>query len=269
MESRITFLGTGTGGAVTQHYRSGGGIVIQTNNHQFVLDPGPGTLTSAREIGINLRNTTAVLVSNSDIYKSNDANLVLSVMTYDGLDPRGVLIANETFVRGAENINPGLTRNHESYVERVIVPNPGQKIGIENIEIHALDTQNDDPKALGFKFFTPDFVLTYTGCTGFSNDVVRQYENSDILIINMPNFEAKSENNFNKEDVIKVIKMVQPKLAVLTGMGLKVMKADPIQIAREIRAATKVQTIAAKDGAVMTPNSYSAGLRHRTVNLYD
>ena len=47
------------------------------------------------------------------------------------------------------------------------------------------------------------------------------------------------------------------------------MKADPIQIAREIRRETKIQTIAAKDGAVITPTSYSAGLRHRTLNLYD
>lgn len=269
MESRITFLGTGTGGAITQNHRKGGGIVIQTSNYQFVLDPGPGALTSAREMGVNLRNTTAVIVSNSDIYKCNDANIILSVMTYDGFDPKGVLIANETFARGAENINPGLTKNHETYVEKVIIPSPGQKIGIENVEIHALDTQNDDPKALGFKFFTPDFVLTYTGSTGFSADIARQYEKSDILILNMVHDEVKSETELNKEDVIKIIKLVQPRLAVLTGMGLKVIKADPIQIARDIRAATKVQTIAAKDGAVMTPSSYSAGLRNRTLNLYD
>lgn len=269
MESRITFLGTGTGGAVTQHHRNAGGIVIESDNFQFVLDPGPGALTAAREYGINLRKTTAIIVSNSNIYNSNDANVVMSVMTHDGLDPKGILIANNTFVHGADTINSGLTKNHASYVERVITPSFGQKIGIGNIEVHALKAENEDPSSLGFKFFTKDFVLTYTGNTGYTKEITDQYDQSDILIINMPFLEKKSNYGFNKEDVIKLLKKVQPRLAVLTSIGLKVINYDPIQVGREIRQETGIQTVVARDGASLTPTSYSAGLRQQRLNLYD
>ncbi len=267
-ESKILFLGTGTGGAANQQLRSSGGIVIQTHGYQFFLDPGPGALLRAKQFGINARLNTAILVSHAHLNHCNDANILISSMTHDGIDPKGVLISNKTFVSGSESINPVLTKFHQKCVERIITPDPGQKIGIENVEIHALKTQHSDSSAIGFKFFTKDFILTYSSDTAYSREIVEQYQQSDILILNMPNFDKKSDSNLNVEDVKKIIRKVQPRLVLLTHFGLKVIHKDPLLIARSIHRETGIQTIAAKDGLLIAPQSYSAELRQKTLNLY-
>ncbi len=268
MESKILFLGTGSGNVANQQIRGSGGILIISDGYQFLLDPGPGSLVRARQIGVNIQATTAVLVSHAHIHHCNDTNIILQAMSYGGIDPKGVLIANKTFAEGDETTPAQLLPFHRKCVERVIIPEPGQKIGIEHLEVHALKTQHSDPHALGFKLFTPGFVLSYTGDTGYTKELAQQYEQSDILIINMPYVDKKDSNNMNKEDVTKLIKQIQPRLAILTHFGTKVLKEDPLQIAREIQLETEVQTVAAKDGLLISPGSYAAGLRHKTLNLF-
>jgi len=268
VESKILFLGTCTGGASNQQVRASGGIIVQTQGYQFFLDPGPGALIRAKQYGVNTRLTTALLVSHAHLNHCNDANLVIGSMTHNGLDPKGVIISSKSFVKGNEDINPVLTKQHQKFVERIITPDCGQKIGIENVEIHALKTLHSDKDAIGFKFFSKDFVLSYSGDTAYSNEIVEQYMQSDILILNVPNFEKKAEFNLNIEDATKIIKKVQPRLAILTHFGLKVLKEDPLSIARKIYRETGVQTISAKDGLVISPHSYSAELRQKTLNLY-
>ena len=266
MDAKILFLGTGSGSAGNKQLRATGGIAVLTEGYQFLLDPGPGCLVRAKQANVNLRMNTAVLVSHAHVMHCSDTNAVLAAMTHNGLDHNGVLICNETFVSGTEDIKAGLI--HDSYPERVIIPKPGQKIGIENVEIHALDTHHSDPAALGFKFFTKDFVLSYTGDTGYKKELVEQYMKSDILIINMPHLDYKDEFNLNKEQVIKIIKKVQPRLALLTHFQSKLLNEDPIVVARDIQRQTDVQTLAARDGFLISPQSYAAGLKHKTLNLF-
>lgn len=270
MGSRIIFLGTGSDSFVVgKQTRASGGIIIQIGEYQFHLDPGPGAVVRASQFEVNLRATTAVLVSNPSLFRSNDVNAVISAMTYDGLDKQGVLISNESFVKGLPD-QPSLLRDfYSSCVERIIVANPGHKIGVEDIEIHALATKHDDPTAVGFKFFTSDFVLSYTSDTGYSKDVVKQYEHSDILILNVLSPGDESGNsNLCSEDAIKIIERIKPALAIITNFGKKMLAADPMYESREIQKRTGVQVIAATDGMVISPDSYAANIKQKTLNLY-
>lgn len=268
MESKILFLGTGSGSVAQQQARATGGIIVLSEGFQFLLDPGPGSIVRAKQTNVNLRYTTAILVSHAHLMHCNDINAIISAMTHNGLDPKGVVIASKSVIDGVEGIAPMLTSFHRGCVERVIIPEGNQKIGIETIEIHALKTHHSDPSALGFKIFTPDFVLAYTGDTGFKKELLEQYKHTDILIVNMPHLDKRDEFSMNKEDVTKLIQKVDPRLAVITHFGAKVHNDDPLEICREIHRVTGVQTIAAKDGLIITPQSYSAGLRHKTLNLF-
>lgn len=269
MSSKILFLGTGTGSPQSKQVRSAGGIYIYSHGYSFLLDPGPGSLVKSRESGINLRKLTSVVISHGHVNHCSDGNSIISAMSHNGLDPRGVLICSKTFFSGSEDLTPLLTNYHKTCVERIITPNEGSKIGIESLEIHTLKTEHTDPNSLGFKFFTPDFVLSYTGDTGYSKEAVEQYMQSDILILNMPYYDEKVSGNLNKDKVLKILKKVQPKLAIVTHLGSDVVKNDPIEVGREIKRESGVQTIVAKDGLELTPTSYSAGLKQRTLNLFE
>lgn len=270
MESQLIFLGTG-GDAflVGKHIRGAGGIILKSNGLQFHIDPGPGALTAARQYGINLRENIAVLVSHAHTNHCNDINAVINAMSYAGLDVKGVLIANNTVVNGNENTYPILTNFHKKCVEKVIVAKLNKKIGIENIEIQPLKAEHTDPDALGFKFFTSEFVLSYTGDTKYTKEVVEQHKNSDILIMNVKfPADAEERTHLNTDDAIKLLNKARPRLAIITHFGNKMHQADPISEAREIQLTTDVQTIAAKDGLTINPISYAAGLRQKTLNLY-
>ena len=190
-------------------------------------------------------------------------------MTHEGLDVQGVLIGNETFVNGTEE-ETYLTGYHKKLFEKVIAVGPEKRIGIENVEIKTLHTKSEDKSQIGFKFYTPKFVMSYSSDTGYSKEIVKQYEGSDILILNVTlPFNEKNDHLLNSDDAVRIIEKVKPKLAVITHFGKKMLSADPLYESREIQKQTGVQVIAAKDGLEVNPHSYSASLKQKTLNLYN
>lgn len=272
MASKLIFLGTaGDKFVFGKQIRLSGGIIIQINDNQFHIDPGPGALSTAKQLGVNLRANTAVLVSHNHINHCNDLNAVIDAMTYSGLDKKGVVITNHTVTNGHENIKPYLTDFHKNCVEKVITLKPEQKVGIEDVEIYATPAIHSDPNTIGFKFYTPEFVLTYTSDTKYNRDLTKFYKDSDILIINTqePADSEEKEHNLSSDDAVRIINKVKPRLAIITHFGLRMMKADPLYEAREIQRRTNVQTIAAKDGMVINPQTYSARSRNKTLTTFE
>ncbi|MEM4263291.1 MAG: MBL fold metallo-hydrolase [Candidatus Woesearchaeota archaeon] len=265
MDSKILFLGTG--GEITvigKQIRGSGGIIVKTDECQFHIDPGPGALVRAAMHGINIREHTAILISHEHTAHCAGINSVISAMTLNGLDKHGVLIASESFIK-----NNQLTEFHKNCIEKIIIANPGKKIGVENIEIHALKTIHNDQSCVGFKIFTPKFILTYTSDTKYDKDIIEQYKKSDILILNIPfPFKTKEPKTLSSDDAVKIINKTTPKLAIINHFGSKMLSASPIYEAREIQKLTKVQVIAAEDGMVIEPTAYSADLKQKTLNLF-
>ncbi len=254
----ILFLGTaGSSAVVTKGLRSSGGIIIQAEELQFHLDPGPGALIKAREFGVNLEHNTAVLVSHSHLNHCNDLNVVIEAMTHGGIEQRGIILGSKSVLQSTENSHPFLTRYHQNMVEKIIPLNKNHKLGIELVEINTLSAEHTDQTAVGFKFFFPKFTLSYTGDTALTPQLLEELSGTDVLILNVP-YPGNSGKgmNLDTESAAKIIYQVKPKLAVLTHFGLEMIRADPINEAREIQNFTGVQTIAARDGLLISPQSY-------------
>ena len=223
----------------------------------------------AKEAGINLRANTALFVSNNSINSCNDINAVIDAMTYHGFDKKGVLVANNTVINGSESHHPVLQKFYRDCLERFIVLEAGKKVGINDIEVKAIKAKYSDPNAIGFKFITPDYTLTYTGNTMYNAEALEEYKNSNILILNVPCLK-KEEDKYNlcKEDAIKIIQKVNPRLAIITHFGINFLKADPLYEVREIQKETSCQIIAATDGMVINPISYNVEQGQKTLNKY-
>jgi phosphoribosyl 1,2-cyclic phosphodiesterase len=223
----------------------------------------------AKEAGINLRANTALFVSNNNINNCNDLNAVIDAMTYKGFDKKGVLVANNTVINGSENNPATLQKYYRDCLERFIVLGAGKKVGINDTEIKAIKANYSYPNSLGFKFITPDYTLAYTGNTMYSAEAISEYENSNILILNVPCLK-KEEDRYNlcKEDAIKIIKKINPKLAIITHFGINFLKADPLYEIRDIQKETNAQVIAATDGMVLNPISYAVEQGQKTLYKY-
>lgn len=269
--SNIIFLGTGGDSYVVgKQIRASGGIILQVDDDQYHIDPGPGALVMAKEAGINLRANTALFVTHNHLNHANDINAVIDAMTYGGFDKKGVLVANNTLINGSENHQPFLQKYYRDCLERFIVLEEGKKVGINDVEIKAIKAKHSEPNAIGFKFITSDYTLTYTGDTSYSVETISEYENSNVLILNVPCLKKdESKNNLCKEDAIKIINKVNPRLAIITHFGINFLKADPLYEIREIQKQTNCQVIAAKDGMVVNPISYDVQQGQKTLYKYD
>ncbi len=267
MSDVILFLGTGTGANVTgKGIRSSGGIIIKSGDNQFLIDPGISAIQKSIEFGVNLRENTGVLVSHAHLNHANDVNAVIETMTLNGLDRKGVLLANQTSITGNEEYSPIISTYHRKLVERVFSVNRNQRIGINDVEVNGITARHNDPNSIGYKIITPNVVITYTGDTVYAPDIIEQYKYTDILIMNVPS-KSKCQFNLNSEDAVNIINEVKPKIAILSHFSHDMIKADPLYEAREIQKQTKIQTIAANDGMAINTRSFEGKLRHRDINF--
>ncbi len=257
--SSIIFLGTSGGNAVSKQIQSSAGIIIQIGELQFHLDPGPGALSKAKEYGINLNRNTAVLVSHNHINHCSELNPVIDAMTHCGIDHRGMVLASKSIVLGTEEMTPALTKYHALMPEKIIPMEKSHKVGIDLVEIHALSVEHSDPTAIGFKFFCPKFTLSYTGDTKVTPTLLEELAGTDILIMNVPYPGNKAMGmNLDTESAIKIVGQIKPKVAVLTHFCFEMYKAGILEEAREVQRTTGVPTLAAKDGLLLYPESYTS-----------
>lgn len=193
----------------------------------------------AKDYGINIRSNTALFVSHNHLNHCHDINAVIDAMTYGGFDKKGVLVSDSTVINGSEHLTPFLHKFYRDCLERFIVLEAGRKVGINDVEVQALKAKHSEPNAIGFKFITPDYTLTYTGDTQYSVEILQQYEKSDILILNVPHLKKEEgKENLCKDDAIKIINKIKPKLAIITHFGINFLKADPMYEIRDIQKYT-------------------------------
>lgn len=268
--ARIIFLGTaGSSAVVSRQLRSSGGIIVQVGDLQLHLDPGPGALTKAKEYGVNLHHTTAVLVSHNHINHCNDLNAVIDAMTHGGLEHRGIVLASKSVLQHSDKHHPFLTKHHQNLVEKIIPVEKNHKVGVELIEIHALSAEHSDPTAVGFKLFCPKFTVAYTGDTQLTPKLMEELVGSDLLILNVPYPGEEGTGmsmNLDVNAAVQIISHVKPRMAILTHFGLQMLKSDPLVQAREVQRITGIQTIAAYDGLAISPGS---GSYHSPVKGFD
>jgi len=254
--SKIIFLGTaGNTTVVNKQLRSSGGIIIRVEDLQFHIDPGPGALSKAIQYGVNPAQTTAVLVSHNHLNHCNDINLIVDAMTHSGIEQRGLLLGSKSAVQATETSTPTLTKYHQNMLEKIIPMEKNHKVAVEIVEINALPALHTDPTAIGFKLFCPKFTLSYTGDTALTDELMEALVGTDILILNTPFPGIKGQgHSLDSDAAIKILTYVRPKLAVLTHFGPEMLKADPLWEAREIQRITGIQTIAASDGLMISPD---------------
>jgi len=236
----IQFLGTAGGRfAVLSQIRQSGGLWLEDREVNIMIDPGPGSLVRCVEQRKQLKKLNAVLVSHRHLDHYNDAEIIIEGMTGGMKQRRGLLVA-------PAHTLPCISEYHRDFV-KVSALKPGQEMKIGHVGIKALPTYLHDD-ALGFRFETKDGTITYTSDTGFSKELIPNYKDSEVLVLNVlcPN-EYRMKKHLCVEDATHIIREAKPGKAVMQHFGFMLLKQDLDAIAREITQKTGVETIAAKD----------------------
>lgn len=249
-EDRIIFLGTGGGRVVVANQMvATGGFVIQLAGWQIHVDPGPGATARAKQFGVRPSRTDIVFVSHHHIDHVNDLNAVIDAVTLGGIFQKGIVISTQTVISGAENESPWLQPFYKKQLKGCFALKPGDVVKLGNLNFIATPTKHDIEDAIGLRLETPGLTIGYTSDTVNFPELIEAFKGCNVLILNMlrPGKE-RYKSHLCAEDVEDIISKVKPELAIITGFGGKVLKANPIYEAREIQRKTEIRTIAAADG---------------------
>ena len=258
-DNSITFLGTaGDITAINKQLRGSGGILINYNGSQIHIDPGPATLSQYKNFKLNPRNTISLIVTNYDIGHCADTNAMVSAMTHDGLDTRGVLIGTKSIIEGSEHENAILWKRYRNYLEKNIALKQGERVGINDFDIHAVPVRSKDATGFGLKIYTDEFSIGYTSDTKFMPLIAKNFEDVDILIIKTTHLDDEENiSGMTITDAKRIISECIPRLAIITGFGAKMIYSDTLFLAREIHKETGVYVIGAQDGLSINPKDYT------------
>lgn len=270
MNTRILFLGTGGDEFVIgKQKRASGGMIFNYESNQFHIDPGPSALMMSKMMSINLRETIAILLTGNELFKANDVNALISAMSHDGLDKRGVLVCPSSASIHEKDNYPFLNPEYKKYLERVINIDNTKKLGINNMEIEVIELKKPLSKVCGYKIITPRFNLVYIPETSYDPGLAEKLQETDILILNVKEPRGSEKKDcLNSQTAEELIKKIKPQLVILTGFGIKMLQADPLYEIRTIQKNTGVQVIAAKDGMSINPTSFSATVRQKSLKGY-
>jgi ribonuclease BN (tRNA processing enzyme) len=237
----ITFLGTGGGRfVILSQQRYSGGLWLELEEATLILDPGPGALIRALQFGKNPEKLDGILVSHNHIDHQNDAGLMIEAMTGGMRHKRGVLALNNKTISY-------ISEYHREFID-LIVASPGRSFKINNLEIEALPTAKH-VDAVGFKFHSKEGTVTCTSDTAYSEDNIKHYKGSDILIMNtIVPATREIESHLNTKTAAYIVEKAKPKLAIMQHFGRTMLMYGPEKEAKWIQDRTGIRTLAAADG---------------------
>ncbi len=265
----LLFLGTAGDSVVrARQLRSSAGILLKLEGFQFLIDPGEGTLPKFKEYNEDVLKTTLILVSHNHLGHCGDLNNVIDAITLGGFNHNGYLAAANGVINGSEG-NRVLLDYCKDWLIKYIVLEPGQKLGVGDVEIEAKESKHTT-KSIGFVIKTPKISIGYPSDTEFTQKIASQYEGVDILVLNVVSpGPIKSKGNLNVSQAINFVKAVKPKLVVITHFGIDMLKQGPLDEARNIEKNTSVQVVSAKDGMRLNLSDYENKFyQHKLDNYY-
>ncbi len=244
----VKFLGTaGARFAVAKQLRYSGGIFLKTEKTSVIIDPGPGTLLrlAKSKPKIDIDSIDGLILTHSHLDHSTDTNVILDSISQGGLRKKGfILTTKEALYSENHVVLPYVLNNLCEYKTF----EHGVGIQIRDLDItpylhiHPVETY-------GIKMKLKELIVSFVVDTDYFPEIVRYYEGSDVLVLNVVRFQKK-ENvmHLSVEDAESIIEGIKPKKAIITHFGLTMLRNKPFEIAQKMSKKTGIDVIAAEDG---------------------
>lgn len=267
---KITFLGSGGGrfSAISQRRMTGGFRIDNLGGKNYHVDPGPGALIRTYQFGFDPRNLSGIFVSHAHTDHYNDAEILIESMTRGMTKYYGTVFGSTSVLKGFEKWGPCISSYHQSKSDTVVLE-PGVVKEVDNIKVKGTEIEHGDPAGIGFQIDYNGFKVSYTSDTGYFEGLGEAHKGADILIASVLRPGNKSiPGHMCSRNFMDLIEEVQPKVAVMTHLGLKMISNNPVVEAKKISKQTGVKTIAAFDGLSFNVN-YNNPKKFRLISLKD
>ena len=244
----IKFLGTaGARFVVMKQFRASGGLWLNWEGVEVLIDPGPGTLVKALNSRpkLNPQNLSGIILTHRHLDHSSDINIMIEAMTEGGYKRRGKVFAP----RDTMDEDPVILKYVRNFVEEIIPLKEGGKYQLDSLHFSTPLKHIHGGETFGLNFYDKkEITLSIIIDTKFTPELLKIYRGK-YLVINTVRFVPKEGlDHLNVGDVEKIINEVKPKEAILTHFGMTMLRAKPREVADELSKKTGVKVVAAYDG---------------------
>lgn len=244
-QTKLVMLGTGTPFADPE--RSGPSLAIVVNDQSYIVDCGPGVVRRASSLSKTYPALAAKELKRLFITHLHtdhtvgypdmiftpavlDRNAPLNVYGPKGLKSmtNHILKAyKEDIVVRVKGLEMG---NSDAYKVNVVEVKPGLIYQDELVKVHAFNVSHGSWKhAFGYRFETPDKVIVVSGDATYSQSLVENAKNCDILvheIFSQSGLDKREERwkryhstfHTSPSQLAEIANQVKPKLLVLTHL---------------------------------------------------
>lgn len=246
---KLKFLGTGGGRYVTaEQRRKTAGIVVETEETQIHVDPGPGALVYTHQEVDSPEETEAVLVSHGHPDHSNDAESIIEMMTEAYKHP-GTVFANESSLSGYSEMEKTISDYHQDLCGRVERLEEGSKFEFKDLTIRSQQMFHGDPKTQGFTFETEEKKIGFWTDTEFSEELLSFYQDCDTMVIYCTRPKGKGiSGHTSVSDITDILDAIQPGTAILTHFGYAFLDSDIEEQKKWLKDKCDTKIILAEDG---------------------
>lgn len=245
---KLRFLGTGGGRYVTgMQRRKTGGVVVEMEETQLHVDPGPGALVESHRQGL-AEETAAILVSHGHIDHSNDAEAVIEMIT-EAYDRRGAVFASESVLSGYGEVEKQVSDYHKQLCTVAETLEDGSEHSFEDVEIRSQEMFHSDPKTQGFILETDEKSVGFWTDTEFSEELLEFYEEVDVLVVycGRPR-NAGVSGHTSLDDVPAIVEAGEPNTVIVTHFGFKFLDSDMDAEEEWLEEQVSCNVVFAEDG---------------------
>lgn len=245
MKDTITFLGSaGARIMVANQIQPSGGMWLNLNGVELLIDPGPGTIVQSTKRKLRADKLSAIILSHRHLDHSADTNIMAEAMTQGGFKRRGWVFAPAD----ALGVEPVLFSYLKDYLEGVVVLEEGKSYSIDNVSFTTPIRHIHPVETYGLLFTASEHTIAYIADSRYFDGLCHSY-NAELLIINVVFLEPKPTiDHLSLPDAEHIIRELKPKAAILTHFGMTIWRAKPWEIAERLSQQTGGRVLAARAG---------------------
>ncbi len=265
MADTLKFLGTaGARFVVSTQARHSGGLVWTLGGATIWVDPGPGALVRAlaSRPRVDPARTDALVVTHRHLDHAGDATAVVEAMTRGGFARRGALYAP----RDALEVEPVVFRYAQPFVARRALLEEGRRHELApGVFLETPLAHDHGVETYGYRLSAPGLVAGHVVDTYWMDALAEAYAGVDLLVVNATREKGRDRRylHLGADDAERLVREIRPRLAVLTHLGMQLVRAGPERIALGISERTGVPTVAARDGWLLALDDLAGAARGR------
>ena len=249
MEGFIKFVGTGGARVVAaKQARSTGGLWFHYRNTDLYIDPGPGALVRIHASRDHLEPSRldGIILTHKHLDHANDVNVMIEAMAEGGFKKRGALFCPGDALSG----DPVVLQYVRAYLDAIHVLQAGQSCAVKDISFSVPVRHIHPVEAYGLIFHLNKKIGLIADTRYF--DELPAYYDVDVLIVNVlrikPILSVDPIDHLSVEDFKKIVAQVRPEKAIMTHLGMNMIKEKPAEIAKELERELGISVVAAYDG---------------------